>query len=131
MRFSVLIGLLGGVLDFGVGLYLVLGNPMPAPGTSMARAASVAGGILLVFLGGAVLATAIYSAGEPMTRHSAILGLLMILYGAAMLVVAAAMFARWFPIMTGSEVSGAAMVVLGLAMLYSGATMGKARMPGP
>ena len=131
MRFAVFIGLVGGAWDLGVGLSIILTASMSAPGESMARAATYAGGILLIFLGGTVLATAIYSASGSMVANQKFLGLLMPTYGATMLFVSAAMFARWFPMMTGSEVSGAAMVVLGLAMLYSGATMRKTRMPGP
>ena len=131
MRFAVLIGLVGGAWDLGVGLSIILTASMSAPGESMARTATYAGGILLIFLGGAVLATSIYAASGSMFANQKFLGLLMLTYGATMLFVSAAMFARLFPMMTGSEVSGAAMVVLGLAMLYSGATMRKTRMPGP
>ncbi len=131
MRFAVFIGLVGGAWDLGVGLSIILTASTSAPGESMSRAATYAGGILLIFLGGAVLATAIYAASRSMVANRRFLGLLMLAYGATMLFVSAAMFAGWFPMMTGSEVSGAAMVVLGLAMLSSGATMRKTRMPGP
>lgn len=126
MRFSVLVGVVGGTLDLGVGLMLLLSVPMSSTANGMGPAPGYTAGILLLILGGAVLATALYMVATPMMANRRSLGSLMFLYGLLMLFIGVAMFARWFPMMPGSDISGAAMIVVGLGMLYSGAVMVKA-----
>jgi len=122
MRFSVIIGIVGGSLDLAVGLLVLLAVPM-VPSGAMGAGAAV-GGILLV-LGGAVLTTVLYTVATPMAATRGVLGGAMLVYGCAMIFVAGAMLARWVPMMSGSEVSGATMIVVGGGMLYSGATMAR------
>lgn len=113
-------------MDLGVGLLLLLTAPMSSTGDGMAAAPGNAGGILLLLLGGAVLATAIYMSATLMAANRRALGPIMLLYGLLMLFAGVAMIARWFPMMPGSELLAGAMIVVGVGMLYSGAVMGRA-----
>ncbi len=126
MRSAVLLAAVGGALDIGVGLLLLPGIPTPSAGEGMVDVRVYVVGILVLILGGAVLATAVYMAASPMTASRRLPGLLMLAYGVVMVSLGGSMLARMFPLMQGSDVSGTAMIVVGVGMLYSGAAMRKA-----
>ena len=125
MGIPFLIGVVGGVLDLGTGLLVLVSARMSAPDDGMGFSWGYAAGILLLVLGGAVLASAIFLFVNRMTTNRRILGFLMLMYSGLMLLVGIGMLGRMFPLMHGSELSGAAMIAVGLAMLYSGVGMGR------
>src|SRR5436309_533213 len=99
-RYSILLGIIGGALDLGVGLLLLTTVPMASAETGMG----------------------VRSAARRRSQGS-----LMIVFGALMFVVGAAMLGRVFPVMQGSVPSGGAMIAVGVGMLYVGATMRRVR----
>jgi uncharacterized membrane protein len=83
-------------------------------------------GYLLLALGAIVFLTGVYVLLSRMMRHRSTIGLLMIVYGAIMLVLGVGMIGQFFNfMMQGSLVSGVVMILVGLAMLYSGLGMTK------
>jgi len=90
----------------------------------MMNAPNAPAGYLLLALGAIVFLTGVYVLFTRMMEHRSRVGLLMVVYGVAMLVLGAGMIGQLFNIMMqGSTVSGIAMILVGLAMLYSGSQM--------
>ena len=90
----------------------------------MMSASSALAGYSLLALGAIVFLTGMYMLVTRVMEHRSTIGLLMIVYGVAMLVLGAGMIGQLFNIMMqGSTVSGIAMILVGLAMLYSGSQM--------
>jgi uncharacterized membrane protein HdeD (DUF308 family) len=90
----------------------------------MMSASSALAGYSLLALGAIVFLTGVYVLVTRVMKHRSTIGLLMIVYGVAMLVLGAGMIGQLFNIMMqGSTVSGVAMILVGLAMLYSGSQM--------
>jgi uncharacterized membrane protein HdeD (DUF308 family) len=93
-------------------------------GSPMMSASSALAGYSLLALGAIVFLTGMYMLVTRVMEHRSTIGLLMIVYGVAMLVLGAGMIGQLFNIMMqGSTVSGIAMILVGLAMLYSGSQM--------
>src|SRR3989442_1092371 len=121
-RVSIVLGIVGGALDLGVGLLILATGPM-ASSAAMGITVAYVGAILLLLLGGVILGSTVQMIGSRKTPRRRSEGLLMFVYGVLMLMVGAAMIGRLFPTMQAPEVSGAAMIGVGLAMLYIGTTM--------
>ncbi len=119
VRFSVVIGVLGGLVDLAAGLVLLVG-PM---GPSAMAADWTAVGLLA--LGVVVLATVTALARAPMGRAPTGYRGLMLAYGILMLIIGGVMLTGLLPMMEGSLISGGAMVLVGIGMLFSGATMAR------
>src|SRR2546427_3104976 len=128
---SIVLGIVGGALDLGVGLLILATGPM-ASSAAMGITVAYVGAILLLLLGGVILGSTVQMIGSRKTPRRRSEGLLMFVYGVLMLMVGAAMIGRLFPTMQAPEVSGAAMIGVGLAMLYIGTTMrrGQKSFPG-
>jgi len=126
-RYSILLGVIGGALDLGVGLLLLTTVPMASAETGMGVSWAYIGSILLFLLGGAVLGSTFQMIGMRSAARRRSQGSLMIVFGALMFVVGAAMLGRVFPVMQGSVPSGGAMIAVGVGMLYVGATMRRVR----
>src|SRR3989475_12022177 len=124
---SIVLGIIGGALDLGVGLLILATGPM-APSNGMGVTAAYVGAILLLLLGGIILGSTVQMIGSRKTPRRRSEGFLMIVYGVLMLGAGAAMIGRLFPTMQAPEVSGAAMIGVGLAMLYIGTTMRRVHM---
>ena len=93
-------------------------------GSPMMSASRALAGYSLLALGAIVFLTGVYVLATRMMKHRSTIGLLMIVYGAVMLVLGAGMIGQLFNIMMqGSTVSGVTMILVGLAMLYSGSQM--------
>ena len=125
---SIVLGLVGGALDLGVGLLILATVPMASSGTGMGATWGYVGAILLLLLGGAVLGTTVQMIGMRKTPRRRSQGFLMIVYGVLMLVAGLAMIGRLLPMMQAPDVSGGAMIAVGLGMLYVGATMRRIHM---
>jgi len=125
---SIVLGLVGGALDLGVGLLILATVPMASSGTGMGVTWGYVGAILLLLLGGAVLGTTVQMIGMRKTPRRRSEGFLMIVYGVLMLVAGLAMIGRLLPMMQAADVSGGAMIAVGLGMLYVGATMRRIHM---
>src|SRR3989449_4929972 len=119
---SVVLGIVGGTLDLGVGLLILASGPM-ASSDGMGVSGAYVGAILLLLLGGVILGSTAQMIGTRQSPRRRSQGFLMIVYGVLMLVAGAAMLGRFLPTMQAPDVSGAAMIGVGLAMLYVGATM--------
>ena len=124
---SIVLGIVGGALDLGVGLLILATGPM-ASSDGMGVTAAYVGAIVLLLMGGIILGSTVQMIGSRKTPRRRSEGFLMIVYGVLMLVVGAAMIGRLFPAMQSPEVSGTAMIGVGLAMLYVGATMRRVHM---
>jgi uncharacterized membrane protein HdeD (DUF308 family) len=124
---SILLGVIGGALDLGVGLLILATGPMASSNGTGVTGAYV-GSILLLLLGGITLGSTVQMIGSRKTPRRRSEGFLMIIYGVLMLVAGAAMLGRLFPTMQAPEASGAAMIGVGLAMVYFGATMRRIHM---
>jgi len=124
---SIVLGIVGGALDLGVGLLILATGPM-ASSDGMGVTGAYVGAILLLLLGGVILGSTVQMIGSRKTPRRRSEGFLMIVYGVVMLVAGAAMIGRLFPAMQAPEVSGAVMIGVGLAMLYVGATMRRVHM---
>jgi len=120
---SIVLGIVGGALDLGVGLLILATVPMASSDTGMGVTWGYVGAILLLLLGGAVLGTTVQMIGMRTTPRRRSHGFLMIVYGVLMLVAGLAMIGRVLPMMQAPDVSGGAMIAVGLGMLYVGATM--------
>ena len=125
---SIVLGIVGGALDLGVGLLILTTGPMTSSG-GMGVTGAYVGAILLLLLGGIVLGSTVQMIGTRKTPRRRSEGFLMIVYGVLMLVAGAAMLGRLVPNMQAPEVSGAAMIGVGLAMIYVGATMRRFQVP--
>src|SRR2546422_967599 len=119
---SVVLGIVGGTLDLGVGLLILASGPM-ASSDGMGVSGAYVGAILLLLLGGVILGSTAQMIGTRQSPRRRSQGFLMIVYGVLMLVAGAAMLGRLLPTMQAPDVSGAAMIGVGLAMLYVGAMM--------
>src|SRR3989442_4438199 len=119
---SVVLGIVGGTLDLGVGLLILASGPVAAS-DGMGVSGAYVGAILLLLLGGVILGSTAQMIGTRQSPRRRSQGFLMIVYGVLMLVAGAAMLGRFLPTMQAPDVSGAAMIGVGLAMLYVGATM--------
>ncbi len=126
--FSILLGIVGGALDVGVGLLILATGPMASSETGMGVTWGYVGAILLLLLGGAVLGTTVQMIGMRKTPRRRSEGLLMLVYGVLMLFAGVAMIARLFPMMQAPDASGGAMIGVGWGMLYVGATMRRIHM---
>jgi uncharacterized membrane protein HdeD (DUF308 family) len=117
-KFSGLLGVAGGLVDFIVGLSILAQNSMN--GIMMLP-------YLLLVLGALVLLTGVYLLASKMMAHGSTIGLLMLLYGVIMLALGVGMIGQLFNLMMiqSSIVSGSLMILLGAAMLYSGFDMTK------
>ena len=124
---SVVLGIVGGAIDLGVGLLILATGPM-ASSDGIGVTGAYVGAILLLLLGGIILGSTVQMIGTRNTPRRRSEGFLMIVYGVLMLVAGAAMLGRLFPAMQAPEVSGAVMIGVGLAMLYVGATMRRVHM---
>src|SRR3989442_2453821 len=113
-RVSIVLGIVGGALDLGVGLLILATGPM-ASSSAMGFTVAYVGAILLLLLGGVILGSTVQMIGSRKTPRRRSEGLLMFVYGVLMLMVGAAMIGRLFPTMQAPEVSGAAMIGVGLA----------------
>ena len=122
-RVSIVLGLAGGALDLGVGVFFLATVPMASTEVGMGATWVYVGAVLLLLLGGAVVGSTVQMIGmrKPSERRSE--GLSMIVYGVLMLVAGLAMLGRVLPMMQAPDASGGAMIAVGLAMLYVGATM--------
>jgi len=125
---SIVLGIVGGALDLGVGLLILATVPMASSDTGMGVTWGYVGAILLLLLGGAVLGTTVQMIGMRKTPRRRSQGFLMIVYGVLMLVAGLAMIGRLLPMMQAPDVSGGAMIAVGLGMLYVGATMRRIHM---
>jgi len=125
---SIVLGIVGGALDLGVGLLILATVPMASSGTGMGVTWGYVGAILLLLLGGAVLGTTVQMIGMRKTPRRRSEGFLMIVYGVLMLVAGLAMIGRLLPMMQAPDASGGAMIAVGLGMLYVGATMRRIHM---
>src|SRR5213592_2615000 len=125
-RYSIVLGIIGGALDLGVGLLLLTTVPMASAETGMGVSWAYIGSILLFLLGGAVLGSTFQMIGMRSAARRRSQGSLIV-FGALMFVVGAAMLGRVFPVMQGSVPSGGAMIAVGVGMLYVGATMRRVR----
>jgi len=125
---SIVLGIVGGALDLGVGLLILATVPMASPDTGMGVTWGYVGAILLLLLGGAVLGTTVQMIGMRTTPRRRSESFLMIVYGVLMLVAGLAMIGRLLPMMQAPDVSGGAMIAVGLGMLYVGATMRRIHM---
>ena len=120
---SGVIGLIGGLIDLFVGMWILQPNPM-GMGSPVISGPNTLAGYSLIALGAIVLLTGVYVSLARMIEHRSTIGLLMIVYGIVMLVLGAGMLGQLFNIMMqGSAVSGIAMILVGLVMLYSGSQM--------
>src|SRR5881628_1611735 len=117
---SVVLGIVGGTLDLGVGLLILASGPM-ASSDGMGVSGAYVGAILLLLLGGVILGSTAQMIGTRQSPRRRSQGFLMLVAGAAML-------GRLLPTMQAPDVSGAAMIGVGLAMLYVGATMRRVHM---
>lgn len=122
-EFSGGVGVVGGLVDFTVGLATLR--------SSMEMGNLMNGGLmlpyLLLILGGVVFLTGVYVIASKMMAHGSTIGLLMLLYGAIMLALGVGMIGQLLNLMTmqSSVVSGTLMILVGMAMLYSGFDMTK------
>ena len=124
-KISALIGIIGGIVDFAIGL-IILQQPSSAASMMMETSrtqTSISLGYSILALGAVVLFTGLYMLTVKMMQHRSGFGLLMILYGIIMLISGAGMIGQMFFVMQGSTFSGGLMIVVGLAMLYSGSDM--------
>lgn len=122
-NYSVVLGILGGCVDLGVGLLILATGPMASASTGMGVTWGYVGALLLLLLGGVVLGSTIQMIWMRRTPRRRSEGLLMIMYGVLMLVAGLAMLGGALPTMQAPDVSGGAMIAVGLGMLYVGATM--------
>src|SRR5712692_9008960 len=126
--YSIILGIVGGALDLGVGLLILATGPMTSASTGMGVTWGYVGAILLFLLGGTVLGSTVQMIATRKTPRRRSEGFLMIVYGVLMLLAGGAMLARLFPMMQDPEASGGAMIAVGLGMLYVGATMRRIHM---
>lgn len=124
---SIVLGIVGGALDLGVGLLILATGPM-ASADGMGVTGAYVGAILLLLLGGIILGSTVQMIGSRKTPRRRSEGFLMVVYGVVMLAAGAAMLDRLFPTMQATEASGATMIGVGLAMTYVGATMRRIHM---
>src|SRR2546427_126192 len=106
---SVVLGIVGGTLDLGVGLLILASGPM-ASSDGMGVSGAYVGAILLLLLGGVILGSTAQMIGTRQSPRRRSQGFLMIVYGFLMLVAGAAMLGRLLPTMQAPDVSGAAMI---------------------
>src|SRR2546422_10155360 len=125
---SIVLGIAGGALDLGVGLWILATAPMVSRETGMGVTWGYMGAILLLLLGGVVLGSTVQMIGMRKTPRRRSEGFLMIVYGVLMLSAGLAMLGRVLPMMQASDASGGAMIAVGLGMLYVGATMRRIHM---
>jgi len=125
---SIVLGIAGGALDMGVGLWILATAPMVSTETGMGVTWGYMGAILLLLLGGVVLGSTVQMIGMRKTPRRRSEGFLMIVYGVLMLSAGLAMLGRVLPMMQASDASGGAMIAVGLGMLYVGATMRRIHM---
>src|SRR5437879_1382375 len=120
---SVVLGIVGGTLDLGVGLLILASGPM-ASSDGMGVSGAYVGAILLLLLGGVILGSTAQMIGTRQSPRRRSQGFLMIVYGFLMLVAGAAMLGRLLPTMQAPDVSGAAMIGVGLPCSTSGRRCG-------
>ena len=117
MRFSVIVGAIGGVVDEAAGLVLLMRSMGPDAMSATWM------GLGLMGLGAIVLVTTGFLIATPMDRSRIAFGGLMLAYGIAMLALGVVMLTGTVPMMSGSLLSGLAMILVGIGMLYSGVSM--------
>src|SRR2546426_4449545 len=127
-RVSIVLGIVGGALDLGVGLLILATGPM-ASSAAMGITVAYVGAILLLLLGGVILGSTVQMIGSRKTPRRRSEGLLMFVYGVLMLMVGAAMIGRLFPTMQAPEVSGAAMIGVAWPCSTSGRRCGGSESP--
>src|SRR5712691_715900 len=126
--YSIILGIVGGALDLGVGLLILATGPMASASTGMGVTWGYVGAILLFLLGGTVLGSTVQMIGTRKTPRLRSEGFLMIVYGVLMLGAGLAMLGGVLPMMLAADASGGAMIGVGLGMLYVGATMRRIHM---
>jgi len=84
---SVVLGIVGGTLDLGVGLLILASGPM-ASSDGMGVSGAYVGAILLLLLGGVILGSTAQMIGTRQSPRRRSQGFLMIVYGFLMLVAA-------------------------------------------
>jgi hypothetical protein len=107
-------------------------GPTPETGYMMAQQPNMMNtavwfAYFLLGLGVVVLFTGLYMLGMRMMRHQRTLGMLMVLYGAIMLILGVGMIGQMLVVMMveSSMFSGGVMIIFGVLMLYSGVSMAK------
>src|SRR5438876_11351514 len=105
-RYSILLGIIGGALDLGVGLLLLTTVPMASAETGMGGSWAYIGSILLFLLGGAVLGSTLQMTAMRSAARRRSQGSLMIVLGALLVVVGPAMPGRVLPATQGPVAAG-------------------------
>jgi hypothetical protein len=131
-KLSALIGVIGGIVDLVAGGVILQSGPTPETGYMMAQQPNMMNtavwfAYFLLGLGVVVLFTGLYMLGMRMMRHQRTLGMLMVLYGAIMLILGVGMIGQMLVVMMveSSMFSGGVMIIVGVLMLYSGVSMAK------
>jgi len=124
---GLILGFAGAALDFSFG-YLIFVQSMVTTntmGVSMIKYNSfvVVWGIGLFGLGGLLIITAIASVSSFGNMRMRIFGLLMVVYGVAMLLIGELMYSQIAPMMVGSILSSVGMFVVGFLMILNGVLM--------
>lgn len=125
------LGLVGALLDFSTG-YLILTQAMMTTnemGVNMTEynSSALAWGIAIFVLGAILLVTAIASVSSVGKRRMDLFGVLMTVFGVAMLFIGGAMYSRVTPMMAGYFLSSLGMFVVGALMVLNGILMRRHR----
>ena len=128
---GLILGFAGAALDFSFG-YLIFVQSMVTTntmGVSMIEYNSfaVVWGIGLFGLGVLLIITAIASVSSFGNMRMRIFGLLMVVYGVAMLLIGELMYSQIAPMIAGSILSSVGMFVVGFLMILNGVLMVRIR----
>jgi hypothetical protein len=125
---GLVVGLVGGALDFASGTALFLGGAQEVMmgNTGMTRQNELLA-LGLFLLGAIVIMTAVVSVISLGKRHPKLLSGLMVAYGIVMLLVGGSMAGGLFSVMS-TPLYGYAMIIVGILMIVNGSSMSRTEM---
>jgi hypothetical protein len=125
---GLVVGLVGGVLDFASGTALFLGGAQEVMmgNTGVTRQNELLA-LGLFLLGAVVITTAVVSVMSLGKRHPKLLSGLMVVYGIVMLLVGGSMAGGLFSVMS-TPLYGYAMIIVGILMTVNGSSMSRTEM---